>query len=136
MQQAHPEYQVLISCPFPPPPPAAPRPIYLPQSSSDKPLTIFGAGFKGEPVLNFDPPIWSPANYTLEVASDTELKLSLVKGSMWNKFPGALLLKGINVGDGDVSIYDALLIYPQSSCVCTSCLPSPKVATRPSEWPR
>lgn len=62
-----------------------------------------GTGFKGEPVLNFDPPIWSPANYTLEVVSDSELRLKRVEGSMWNRFVGALVVKGINVGDGDVS---------------------------------
>lgn len=74
-----------------------------PQSSTEKPLVISGTGLKGEPVLNFDPPIWSPSNYTMEVVSETELKLTLVEGSVWSKFPGSLVLKGINVGDGDVS---------------------------------
>lgn len=72
--------------------------------SSKKALHIIGTGFKGEPVLNFDPPIWSPANYTISVLSETELELKLVDGSMWNKLPGALIVKGINVGDGDVSL--------------------------------
>ena len=66
-------------------------------------MSIYGAGFKGEPVLNFEPPIWAPANYTLTVVSESELKLDLVDGSTWNKLPGALMVKGINVGDGDVS---------------------------------
>lgn len=65
-------------------------------------MVIFGAGFKGEPVLNFEPPIWSPANYTLTVVSETELRLDLVTASTWSKLPGALMVKGINVGDGDV----------------------------------
>ena len=34
--------------------------------------------------------------------SDTELKLDLADGSLWKKYPGALILKGINVGDGGV----------------------------------
>lgn len=74
---------------------------------------MHGAGFKGEPVLNFEPPIWSPANYTLTVVSETELKLDLVAGSTWNKLPGALMIKGINVGDGDVSEDCAL---PEPKC--------------------
>lgn len=81
--------------------PAYGQPKY---QSSKEPLTIYGAGFKGEPVLNFEPPIWSPANYTLTVVSETELKLDLVAGSTWNKLPGPLMVKGINVGDGDVEL--------------------------------
>lgn len=70
--------------------------------SSKEPLTITGSGFKGEPVLNFEPAIWSEKNYTVTVVSETELKLELVEGSMWSKTAGALMVKGINVGDGDV----------------------------------
>ena len=66
------------------------------------PLHIYGAGFKGEPKLNFDPPIWTPANYTLTVVAENELRLDLMQGSLWNKLPGALMVKGINVGDGEV----------------------------------
>lgn len=73
------------------------------QSSKDEPLVIYGTGFKGEPVLNFDPPIWSPSNYTIKVMSEGQMELNLVEGSVWKKLPGALVLKGINVGDGDVS---------------------------------
>lgn len=74
--------------------------------SSAEPLRIHGAGFKGEPVLNFEPPIWAPANYTLVVVSETELLLEIAPGSLWNKLPGALIVKGINVGDGDVTLAD------------------------------
>lgn len=70
--------------------------------SSKTPLQIFGEGFKGEPVLNFDPPIWSPSNYTITVVSETELSLTLAEGSKWSKYGGALVVKGINVGDGEV----------------------------------
>lgn len=70
--------------------------------SAKEPLHINGAGFKGEPVLNFSPAIWSPANYTITVVSESELKLELVEGSKWSKTAGPLLVKGINVGDGDV----------------------------------
>lgn len=63
---------------------------------------INGAGFKGEPVLNFSPALWSPANYTITVVSDSLLKLTLVEGSKWSSVRVALMLKGINVGDGDV----------------------------------
>ncbi len=70
--------------------------------SAKEPVVIRGTGFKGEPVLNFDPPIWSPANYTITVVSEEELKLELVEGSKWSKTAGALMVKGINVGDGDV----------------------------------
>lgn len=72
--------------------------------SSQESIHIMGAGFKGEPVLNLDPPIWSPANYTLEVVTEAELKLTLVKGSFWRVDAGSLMVKGINVGDGDVSM--------------------------------
>ena len=72
--------------------------------SSKEPLTITGTGFKGEPVLNFEPAIWAGTNYTVTVVSETELKLDLVEGSMWSKTAGALIAKGINVGDGDVRI--------------------------------
>lgn len=75
-----------------------------PKQSSKEPLTITGTGFKGEPVLNFEPAIWADKNYTVTVVSDTELKLTLVEGSVWSKFAGALMVKGINVGDGDVRI--------------------------------
>lgn len=74
------------------------------QSSKDEPLVIYGTGFKGEPVLNFDPPIWSPSNYTIKVMSEGQMELNLVEGSVWKKLPGALVLKGINVGDGDVEL--------------------------------
>lgn len=56
-------------------------------------------------MLNFEPPIWSPSNYTITVLSDTELSLSLAEGSKWSKYGGALLVKGINVGDGEVRIW-------------------------------
>eukprot|EP00752_Nemacystus_decipiens_P008845 g7893.t1 len=72
--------------------------------SAKEPLTITGTGFKGEPVLNFEPAIWADKNYTVTVVSDTELKLDLVDGSMWSKYAGALMVKGINVGDGDVEL--------------------------------
>ncbi|CAM9570987.1 unnamed protein product, partial [Hapterophycus canaliculatus] len=77
------------------------QPLY---QSSKTPLQIFGEGFKGEPVLNFDPPIWSPSNYTVTVVSETELKLELTEGSKWSKYGGALVVKGINVGDGEVEL--------------------------------
>lgn len=70
--------------------------------SSKESLTISGTGFKGEPVLNFEPAIWAGQNYTLTVVSETELKLEVMEGSKWSKYAGALILKGINVGDGDV----------------------------------
>lgn len=73
------------------------------KQTSTESIVIQGTGFKGEPVINFEPPLWSPANYTLTVVSETELKLDLVEGSMWRKKPGVLKVKGINVGDGDVS---------------------------------
>ncbi|CAM9721966.1 unnamed protein product [Ascophyllum nodosum] len=76
--------------------------------SSKMPLHIYGAGFKGEPKLNFDPPIWTPANYTLTVVAENELRLDLMQGSLWNKLPGALMVKGINVGDGEVSLAKGL----------------------------
>ena len=72
------------------------------KQSSKEPLTITGTGFKGEPVLNFEPAIWADKNYTVTVVSEAELKLELVDGSMWSKYAGALMVKGINVGDGDV----------------------------------
>lgn len=75
--------------------------VFIPQSSKE-PLQILGAGFKGEPVLNFDPPIWAPDNFTVTVVSETELKLELAAGSLWSKYGGALMVKGINVGDGEV----------------------------------
>eukprot|EP00903_Cladosiphon_okamuranus_P014061 g13069.t1 len=72
--------------------------------SSKEPITISGTGFKGEPVLNFEPAIWAGQNYTLTVVSEGELKLELMEGSKWSKYAGALILKGINVGDGDVEL--------------------------------
>ncbi|CAN0190438.1 unnamed protein product, partial [Ectocarpus fasciculatus] len=74
------------------------------QLSAQAPLQILGAGFKGEPVLNFDPPIWAPDNYTVTVVSETELKLELAAGSLWSKYGGTLMVKGINVGDGEIEI--------------------------------
>lgn len=76
--------------------------VLFPQSSQ-QPLQILGAGFKGEPVLNFDPPIWAPDNYTVTVVSEDELKLELADGSLWSKYGGTLMVKGINVGDGEVT---------------------------------
>lgn len=76
--------------------------VLLARQSSEKSLTIRGAGFKGEPVLNFDPPIWSPANYTLTVVSEEELQLDLVAGSMWHRLGGHLIVKAIRVGDDEV----------------------------------
>lgn len=78
-----------------------PSVVRLEQSSNE--LYISGTGLKGEPKLNFDPPIWAPNNYTLELISDTQLKLTLAQGSKWRSATGALFVKGINVGDGDVS---------------------------------
>ncbi|CBN78994.1 peptidase S1 and S6, chymotrypsin/Hap [Ectocarpus siliculosus] len=72
--------------------------------SSKQPLQILGTGFKGEPVLNFDPPIWAPDNYTVTVVSETELKLDLADGSLWSKYGGTLMVKGINVGDGEIEL--------------------------------
>lgn len=85
-----------------PPPGVSSLPNPFTLQSSKKSMQIMGTGFKGEPVLNFDPPIWSPANYTVTVVSETELQLKLVDGLTWSKVPGPLIVKGINVGDGDV----------------------------------
>lgn len=71
--------------------------------SSEGPIHISGSGFKAESVLVFDPPISSPDDYTLEVVSETELKLTLAKEAKWRTAPGPLMVKAINVGDGDVS---------------------------------
>lgn len=53
-------------------------------------------------MLNLEPAIWAGTNYTVSVVSETELRLELVEGSKWSKSAGALMVKGINVGDGDV----------------------------------
>ncbi|CAM9271661.1 unnamed protein product, partial [Choristocarpus tenellus] len=66
-------------------------------------LFIHGSGFKGTPKLTFEPKLPSDV-YDLEVVSEDSLKLTLHEGKKWCLVGGVLLLKSIDVGDGEVTL--------------------------------
>ncbi|CAM9563234.1 unnamed protein product, partial [Discosporangium mesarthrocarpum] len=71
--------------------------------STSKSLVISGAGFKGTPVIEFEPSV--PANhYSLTVKSEDTLELELKEGKQWLSIGGPLLIKSIDVGEGVVPL--------------------------------
>jgi hypothetical protein len=77
--------------------------IYRTQSHE---LHISGSGFPDmatsyKPILKFSPPLTEGTDYTLRVASRTDLEVTLMDGRAWRSEPGPLTVKAVNTRGDD-----------------------------------